>query len=101
MTDSKIEIYDIIDCEKYFLKPKKQIIFDYHFNDELQCYETDLGEFKHFVFGDTVEELRKEIIEEIKFMWESFVLEYDVNLTPGATKQKYKLLELFDGVEKI
>lgn len=95
----KIEI-EKIDCGNYILKPKKKVVFDCWYNYELNCYETNLGEFKHFVFGDSVEELKEMIKEDLKFMWEEFVMEYDENLDYSAMISKSKMLESFEKILK-
>lgn len=84
-----------IDCCSYMLQPRKEVVFEYWYNDDLECWETSMGEFNHPVFGRSPEELKKEIETELRFMWEEFVLERDEVLASGALAAKYKMLKYF------
>lgn len=79
----------------YVLQPKEDIVFEYWYNNDLNCLETDLGEFNLFVFGGSHYELQESIKEVLIFLWSYFALEDDENLTEGAKNIKYLMLEKF------
>ena len=47
------------------------------------------------VYGDSLKEIEKMLYEEIAFLWESYALEDDANMTSAAQELKKRLLETF------
>ena len=79
-----------------FINPKSPpLIFYFFSNDEKPYYEIEHEELNVSVHGDSLKETEKMLYEEMAFLWESYALEDDANMTPAAQKLKKRLLETF------
>lgn len=94
---------DIIKCsDSVWLKPKKTLIFVYEKVSNGVAYEDDDDELEiSYAFGDTEENLKRDIILRIIFMWEFYVEEDDSKLVPKAQDLKYRYKEIFDKLEVV
>ena len=80
-----------------FIIPKSPpLIFYFLSYDEKPYYDIGYELLNISVYGDNLKELEKMLYEEIAFLWESYALEDDANLTPPAQVLKKRLLETLE-----
>ena len=89
---------DIIKCsDSVWLKPKKTLIFVYEEVNDGFTSEDD--ELDIFALGETEEDLKREIIDQIISVWQCYVEEDDLKLVPKAQELKRRYKEIFDKLE--
>ena len=89
---------DIIKCsDSVWLKPKKTLIFVYEESSNVFTSEDD--ELDIFALGETEEDLKRDIIDQIISAWQCYVEEDDLKLVPKAQELKYRYKEIFEKLE--
>ena len=90
----QIEVWEIpLGGGKLIIPNSPPLIFYFLSYDEKPYYDIENEVLNISVYGDSLEELEKMLYEEIAFLWESYALEDDANLTPAAQELKKRLLE--------
>lgn len=93
----QIELGEVPLVDGDFIIPKSPpLIFYFSSNDEKPYYEIEHEELNISVYGDSLKELEKMLYEEMAFLWESYALEDDANMTLAAQELKKRLLETFE-----
>ena len=91
---------DIIKCsDSVWLKPKKTLIFVYEEVNDGFTSEDD--ELDIFALGETEEDLKREIIDQIISVWQCYVEEDDLKLVPKAQELKYRYKEIFEKLKVV
>jgi hypothetical protein len=93
----QIEVMEVPLGDGDFLIPKSPPLKFYFFpNDERPYYEIEHEELNISVYGDSLKDLEKMLYEEMAFLWESYALENDANMTSAAQELKKRLLKTFE-----
>jgi hypothetical protein len=98
MQDSSRFEIEKISFNGRILQSRDKLGFEPFYDPDIHMMAIQCPEFGMFVSGNTKEELKREVEEDIAFLWEEIALEKDDNLTRGAIALKNRLLEMFEEI---